>query len=148
MYKRQELITTTTPLPLAARMRRFAFAVIATTVLGLDGASRDALFADFEIWTRALFSIPLALPGTPFAKAMAARQRLLKRIKGVLQAGTNKGGLDLLSGGLDEAGIPLDDDDLAEQLLLLLFAGYETTASSLSCLFLSLIHISEPTRRS
>ena len=67
-------------------MRRFAFAVIATTVLGLDGASRDALFADFEIWTRALFSIPLAIPGTPFAKAMAARQRLLKRIKGVLQA--------------------------------------------------------------
>ena len=75
-----------------------------------------------------MFSIPLALPGTPFAKAMAARQRLLKRIKGVLQAGTNQGGLDLLSGGLDEASIPLDDDDLAEQLLLLLFAGYETTA--------------------
>ena len=38
----QELITTNTPLPLAARMRRFAFAVIATTVLGLDGVSRDA----------------------------------------------------------------------------------------------------------
>ena len=48
-------------------------------------------------------------------------------------------GLDLLSDGLDEAGIPLDDDDLAEQLLLLLFAGYETTASSLSCLFQSLL---------
>jgi cytochrome P450 len=36
------------------------------------------------------------------------------------------GGLDLLAGGLDEAGIPLTDEDLAEQLLLLLFAGYET----------------------
>ncbi len=35
--------------------------------------------------------------------------------------------------------IPLDDDDLAEQLLLLLFAGYETTASSLSCLFRALL---------
>ena len=40
---------------------------------------------------------------------------------------------------MDEAGIPLDDDDLAEQLLLLLFAGYETTASSLSCLFRALL---------
>ena len=30
-------------------------------------------------------------------------------------------------------------DDLAEQLLLLLFAGYETTASSLSCLFRALL---------
>ncbi len=135
----QELITTNTPLPLAARMRRFAFAVIASTVLGLDGASRDALFADFEIWTRALFSIPLAIPGTPFAKAMAARQRLLQRIKAELQRDSKAGGLDLLSGGLDETGIPLDDDDLAEQLLLLLFAGYETTASSLSCLFRALL---------
>ena len=134
-----ELIAADGPVPLAGRMRRFAFAVIATTVLGLDSESREALFADFEIWTKALFSIPLAIPGTPFAKAMGARQRLLNRIKEVLQEGSNQGGLDLISGGLDEAGIPLDDDDLAEQLLLLLFAGYETTASSLSCLFRALL---------
>ena len=135
----EELKASDGPLPLAGRMRRFAFTVIATTVLGLDRGSRDALFADFEIWTKALFSIPLAIPGTPFAKAMAARARLLNRIKAVLKAGSNQGGLDLISGGLDEAGIPLDDDDLAEQLLLLLFAGYETTASSLSCLFRALL---------
>jgi hypothetical protein len=124
-------------------MRRFAFAVIATTVLGLDRESREVLFADFEIWTKALFSIPLAIPGTPFARAMAARQRLVNRIKLILQQSNNQGGLDLISGGLDEAGIPLDDDDLAEQLLLLLFAGYETTASSLSCLFRALLINSE-----
>jgi len=135
----EELKASDGPIPLAGQMRRFAFTVIATTVLGLDRGSRDALFADFEIWTKALFSIPLAIPGTPFAKAMAARQRLLNRIKAVLKAGSNQGGLDLISGGLDEAGIPLDDDDLAEQLLLLLFAGYETTASSLSCLFRALL---------
>ena len=135
----EELKASDGPLPLAGQMRRFAFTVIATTVLGLDRGSRDALFADFEIWTKALFSIPLAIPGTPFAKAMGARQRLLNRIKAVLKAGSNQGGLDLISGGLDEAGIPLDDDDLAEQLLLLLFAGYETTASSLSCLFRALL---------
>ena len=34
---------------------------------------------------------------------------------------------------------PLADDDVAEQLLLLLFAGYETTASALSCLLLTLL---------
>ncbi|WP_413401865.1 MULTISPECIES: cytochrome P450 [unclassified Synechococcus] len=128
------------PQPLAAKMRRFAFAVIATTVLGLDAADRDALFADFEIWTQALFSIPLAVPGTPFARAVAARKRLLERLKRVLQnSDSSQGGLDLLSGGLDEVDMPLDDDDLVEQLLLLLFAGYETTASSLSCLFRALL---------
>lgn len=119
------------PLPLAGRMRRFAFSVIATVVLGLEGPDRDALFTDFEIWTRALFSLPLPLPGSPFARALAARARLLARLQQVLeQAPQGRGGLDLLAGGLDEAGLPLGDADLVEQLLLLLFAGYETTASS------------------
>lgn len=135
-----ELATATGPVPLAARMRRFAFAVIATVVLGLEGSDCDALFVDFEIWTQALFSIPLALPGSPFARALAARRRLLARLSRVLERAPQlSGGLDLLAGGLDELGVPLSDDDLVEQLLLLLFAGYETTASSLSCLMRALL---------
>ena len=55
---------------------------------------------------------------------MAARERLLDRLKRVLQnSDSSQGGLDLLSGGLDEVDMPLDDDDLVEQLLLPLFAG-------------------------
>ena len=69
------------PIALVERMRRFAFAVIASVVLGLEGEDSEALFADFEIWTRALFSIPLALPGSPFARALQARGRLLKRLR-------------------------------------------------------------------
>ena len=135
-----DLLQSDADVPLADRMRRFAFAVIATTVLGLDDDNRDALFTDFEIWTKALFSVPLAIPGSPFARALEARSRLLKRLQTVLQeADGRRGGLDLLSGGLDEAGLPLTDDDLVEQLLLLLFAGYETTASSLSCLMRALL---------
>ncbi len=133
---------------LAGRLRRFAFAVIAGPVLGLDPADREALFVDFELWTRGLFSLPLALPGSAFARARAARGRLLHRLNGVLQRAQQAsaageplaaGGLDLLAGGLDEAGLSLADDDVVEQLLLLLFAGYETTASSLVCLLRSLL---------
>jgi cytochrome P450 len=122
--------------------------VIASTVLGLDAVDRDALFVDFETWCRGLFSLPFPLPGSPYALARQARQRLLRRLGAVLQraqastaAGQSlaAGGLDLLAGGLDEAGLPLADDDVVEQLLLLLFAGYETTASSLSCLLLTLL---------
>jgi cytochrome P450 len=142
-----DLAAAPAPVPLVGRLRRFAFTVIAGVVLGLEGADRDALFADFEIWTRALFSIPLAIPGSPFAQALQARARLLARLRQVLQQARRQaaaglplaGGLDLLTGGLDEAGLPLDDDDLVEQLLLLLFAGYETTASSLSCLMAALL---------
>ena len=141
-----ELKASVGPVRLVDRMRRFAFAVIASVVLGLEGDDIEALFADFEIWTRALFSVPIAIPGSPFAKALQARARLLERLRGVLERAKDRptGGLDLLSGGLDEAGLPLTDDDLVEQLLLLLFAGYETTASSLSCLMAALLqHPSE-----
>ena len=55
----QELQEANGPIPLAVRMHHFAFSVIITTVLGLEATNRDALFADFEIWTRALFSAPL-----------------------------------------------------------------------------------------
>ena len=135
-----EVAATKSPIALADRMRRFAFSVIATTVLGLDGSDRDALFVDFEIWTKALFSVPVAIPGSPFAKALQARSRLLSKLQQVLaDADGRRGGLDLLAGGLDEAGLPLSDEDLVEQLLLLLFAGYETTASSLSCLMRELL---------
>jgi cytochrome P450 len=142
-----ELAAAPAPLPLVDRLRRFAFTVIAEVVLGLEGADRDALFADFEIWTQALFSIPLAIPGSPFARALQARERLLARLGQVLERARRQaeqglplaGGLDLLTGGLDEAGLPLTDDDLVEQLLLLLFAGYETTASSLGCLMAALL---------
>jgi hypothetical protein len=134
--------------PIAPLMRRFAFQVIATTVLGLGPDDRDALFLDFETWTRGLFSPPLAWPGSPLARARQARRRLLQRLEVVLRqaqqsAGRGEplaaGGLDLLAGGLDELGVPLSDADVVEQLLLLLFAGYETTASSLSCLMLALL---------
>jgi cytochrome P450 len=144
----EELLGDQRPVALVPTLRRFAFSVIASTVLGLDPVDREALFMDFEIWCQGLFSLPLAVPGSPFAKARKARKRLLSRLGSVLQkaqaaaasgAPLAAGGLDLLAGGLDEAGLPLADDDVAEQLLLLLFAGYETTASSLSCLLLALL---------
>jgi cytochrome P450 len=136
------------PVALVPRLRRFAFQVIAGTVLGLDSGDREALFVDFETWTRGLFALPVAWPGSRLARARKARRRLLSRLGSVLReaqeaaaAGRPQaaGGLDLLLGGVDEIGVPLGDADVVEQLLLLLFAGYETTASSLSCLMLTLL---------
>jgi len=124
------------PVALVDRLRPFAFDVIAEVVLGLGAEQRQAkalLFADFEQWTAGLFSLPLAWPGSPLARALAARQRLLRRIATLLPT------IEPLRQARDEAGLPLSQDDLVEQLLLLLFAGYETTAASLSGLMLTLL---------
>jgi cytochrome P450 len=103
----------------AAALRRYSPGIVALV---------DALAADLE-------AAPAPVP-------LVERLRLLARLGEVLERAREPaahglplaGGLDLLSGGLDEAGLPLTDDDLVEQLLLLLSAGYETTASSLGCL--------------
>lgn len=121
------------PLALAKWMRPFAFQVIAEEVLGLSAEGRQGLYEDFEVWTRGLFSLPIAYPTSRLAQAKAARGRLIRRIDGLLPS------LTVLAGACDEAGVPLNDADLADQLLLLLFAGYETTASSLTLLVLHLL---------
>jgi cytochrome P450 len=128
-----ELAAAEGPVALVERMRPFAFAVIAQVVLGLGAAEQKALFDDFELWSGGLFTLPLAWPGTPLARAKGARKRLLRQIRALLPS------IEPLKGARDEAGLPLSDDDLVEQLLLLLFAGYETTASSLGCLLLMLL---------
>jgi cytochrome P450 len=64
-----ELLAAAGPLPLVPQLRRFAFSVIASTVLGLAPVDREALFVDFEVWCEGLFSLPIALPGSPFARA-------------------------------------------------------------------------------
>ena len=128
-----ELAAAKGPVALMDRMRPFAFAVIAQVVLGLGAAEQKALFDDFELWSGGLFSLPFAWPGTPLARAKGARKRLLRRIRSLLPS------IEPLKGACDEAGQPLGDEDLVEQLLLLLFAGYETTASSLGCLLLMLL---------
>jgi cytochrome P450 len=121
------------PVPLANWMRRFAFQVIAAEVLALPPEGQEGLFNDFETWTRGLFSVPIAYPTSRFARAKAARRRLIHRLHRLLPS------LTVLVGACDEAGLPLNDADLADQLLLLLFAGYETTASSLTLAVLLLL---------
>jgi cytochrome P450 len=99
----QELLGAVAPVALVPRLRRFAFSVIATTVLGLDGVDREALFLDFETWCQGLFSLPFALPGSPFARARQARKRLLLRLGAVLQKAqaAASSGAPLAAGGLD-----------------------------------------------
>ena len=103
----QQLLASDAPVALVPKLRRFAFSVIASTVLGLDPIDREALFVDFETWCQGLFSLPLALPGSPYARARQARQRLLKRLGAVLKKAqaAMASGAPIAAGGLDQDGV-------------------------------------------
>ncbi|MDQ6818076.1 MAG: cytochrome P450 [Actinomycetota bacterium] len=64
-----------------AALRRLAIEVICLNIMGLTpGPNTDAIRRDYETLIKGFVSIPLALPGTPYGRAIEARDRLLSTI--------------------------------------------------------------------
>jgi cytochrome P450 len=61
-------------------LQRLAIGAIWTNVLGPPGEEADAIARDYARIITGLTSLPLAIPGTPYGRARAARDRLLERI--------------------------------------------------------------------
>lgn len=117
---------------------------------GPDGFERvNALFKD---WLDGLFSFPIAIPGTAFARGMKARAGLMERINASLdllearkqqdkaegRAGREEGqltALDLLLASEDEEGKGLTREQICDNVLVMLFAGHDTSATSLTRIF-------------
>lgn len=81
-------------------------------------------------------------PGTPFARVTHAR-RILDRILGeeiARRRGNPEGGdvLTMLLHSTDEDGAALSDEQVRDQALTLLFAGHDTTTSTVAFLFYEL----------
>ncbi|XP_055962199.1 abscisic acid 8'-hydroxylase 2 isoform X3 [Mercurialis annua] len=81
-------------------------------------------------------SMPLDLPGTPFYKAMKARKQLNVRLKKLIekrrQSGKQGGGL--LGVLLDEKNNKLNDSQICDNIIGVIFAAHDTTASVLTWL--------------
>lgn len=161
-------------------MKWWTFRVAVEIILGVDGtwtapgpdgfAHVSALFKD---WLDGLFSFPVAIPGTAFARGMKARAGLMQRIhasmalleeskaagaaaKGIgkeEESTAAKGAaaapghsvvgeqyqqptaMDLLLGSRDEEGGSLTREQIADSVLTLLFAGHDTSSTSLTRIF-------------
>lgn len=148
-------------------MKWFTFRVVVETIVGCDDGwtspeNFPAVSSDFEVWVAGLFSIPLAIPGTAFARGLKKRTALMRRIHASLdlaeaagQHGPGAGGgrnpashddggaagaeqpsaLDLLMRSRDEEGVGLTRDQIADTVLTLLFAGHDTSSSTLTRIF-------------
>ena len=86
-----------------AELRRLAIEAICSNVMGLEpGAATEAITRDYALVLTGILSVPIALPGTPYGKGRAARDRLLERIRGVIGERRAHPGSDGLSRMLTE----------------------------------------------
>jgi cytochrome P450 len=124
--------------------RRLALRIAMRALLGLDPDATGEVDAARE-WERALsfygrdyFLQSLRGPRTPWAQMIDARRRLdsllLPEIARRRREGPGEGLLGLLLHATDEAGDTLDDRQLRDQVITLLFAGHDTTTSTVAFL--------------
>jgi cytochrome P450 len=106
---------------------------------GGKDADVDELAEDIEVWSRGLLAAPLTfLPWSTAARAMRARGRVAARLRTIMDGmeapGPGKGGggglLAKLLGAADDGGGRLSRDEIVDNVLTLLFAGSDTTASA------------------
>src|SRR5262245_1690207 len=138
------------PFPIRRAMQRITLDVILRTVFGVDDgpllatvrARIERLLAVGTNPTTLLPSLRRDLgPLSPWGRLVRARREVhhilaaeiaRRRVPG---APARDDVLSLLVAARDEDGSPMPDDDLRDQMMTLLFAGHETTATALAWAF-------------
>src|SRR3954470_13445134 len=147
-------------LDLYAWTRRLALRVAMRALFGLDPdgplARQTDAATDFEhalgFWSRDYFLQILRGPRTPFARLMQARERLDALIYDEIERRRRTGerGEDILSlllDAQDEDGSQLNDQQVRDEVMTLLFAGHDTTTSTVAFLFYELGHHPDEAQR-
>lgn len=114
--------------------KRLAFAVASRVLLGIDTEPQTPqLVRWFNQFSAGLFTpFPWSIPGTTFGKAIRARHNIDNYFRQVIQEKRNKpqdNALRQLTEGKRPDGNALTDEEIVAQMLLMLFAGHDTTAS-------------------
>jgi len=107
-------------------MQRLAIEVICATIIGIaPGDETDQLRRDYATLTKGFATLPINIPGTPYRKALQARDRILDVLRAKVRERRQKPAEDGLSRIL-AAGPPdvLRDEDAALELHHIVIAGY------------------------
>lgn len=116
-------------------MKRFAFEVGILAIFGhLDTRYREELKENYRIVEKGYNSFPTKLPGTPYKKALRARKRLSKTLSEIImqrkeKRSSEKNLLGTLLNSRDDKGEVLSEDQIADNIIGVLFASQDTTAS-------------------
>ncbi|GAB4852149.1 hypothetical protein Ancab_016339 [Ancistrocladus abbreviatus] len=119
-------------------MKKFSFEVGILAIFGhLDAQYREELKENYCQVDKGYNSFPTKFPGTPYKKALLARKRLSQILSEIIRERKEKRLLerDLLGcllNSKDEKGQVLSDDQIADNVIGVLFAAQDTTASMMT----------------
>ncbi|XP_022136036.1 abscisic acid 8'-hydroxylase 4 [Momordica charantia] len=120
------------------QMKKFSFQVGILAVFGqLESEYSEKLKQNYCILDKGYNSFPTKLPGTAYSKALSARKRLRKILGEIIMERREKrvSERDLVGHLLsfrDEKGETLSEDEIADNIIGVLFAAQDTTASALT----------------
>jgi cytochrome P450 len=124
-----------------AETREMVLAVM-FRLLGVAETELSAWRHHYEQFMLLAINLPLDLPYTPRRRGLQARawldERLLKFIRAARENPEGPGLLGALVQARDEAGAPLTEPELVENLRLLVLAGHETSASTMAWMTIKL----------
>ena len=131
-------------------MKKLIFSIACEVFIGLqDGEDQELLLLDFMIMMKGVLEFPINIPGTGYNKALAAADAIRKRLqvwidkrRRDMAAGLVIDHQDILSGFLmykDEHGQPFSDEEIKDNILMLLFAGHDTSSivATMICKYLA-----------
>ncbi len=144
------------PFALRRGMQSITLEVIAEVIFGVDGGARHGDLRRHIVELTGLGRNPLLLyatrdrrlgPHAPWARFLRARDALHAALTAEIRERRHESGLEQRSDVLsllllarDDEGRAMTDDEVRDELVTLLFAGHETTATSLAWAFDLLLH--------
>ncbi|XP_057483077.1 taxadiene 5-alpha hydroxylase-like [Actinidia eriantha] len=126
-----------------AFMKKLTFNIACNILFGIHNEStKEAFLDDFELAFKAIWSIPVNLPGTIFSRGLQARARIVDRLlpifrkrKEELSKGVVSPTSDVLAALLalrDENGEPITEEEIEDNFVTLMIASHDTSAILLS----------------
>ncbi|XP_073014338.1 abscisic acid 8'-hydroxylase 3 [Typha latifolia] len=120
-------------------MKKLSFDVGILVIFGgrLDERCKEELKKNYVIVNKGYNSFPTKIPGTMYYKAIQARKRLHRILSDIMSERRKKGVVEndllgCLMESKDDKGEHLTDDQIADNIIGVLFAAQDTTASVLT----------------
>ncbi|KAF8397112.1 hypothetical protein HHK36_016019 [Tetracentron sinense] len=135
-------------------MKKLTFHVACTILFGIhDEPTKEALFTDFSLAFKAIWSVPVNFPGTLFYQGMQARSRIIKRMLPIVKKRKeelSKGSLsprsDVISCMLalkSDNQEPITEEEIMDNFISLTIASHDTSAILLSLMIWKLARAPE-----